>query len=301
MPIGGTDLFVVRRTVASPCITHRLLGKQDLCNADYIIISLHFFVYHDTFRSTICWSQKKKKMQVPKKAVHKTMMHEYVLLEGLRSYDGATTRGSVCHGSDCLECSQEMNCVLTFSRLARLSRLWEIHTHTHTHSHRLYTVPLLCWYGRLCHQPPQSEFLLFHKQIKSTHDLWAMRVGDVLACFCVYGYTQLWVHRKHHQKECKFTPRKQSKSWEGRRRHRNVDWNNNLLLFSTGFTLKSGSVFSSLTFHARKSQLKKNIIFSFRIYKAAFALDFKWHALRGKKTFLESFSLVSLTTGRGTV
>lgn len=37
MTIGGTDLFVVRRAVASPCITHRFLGKQ--ISATLIILS----------------------------------------------------------------------------------------------------------------------------------------------------------------------------------------------------------------------------------------------------------------------
>lgn len=59
------------------------------------------------------------------------------------------------------------------------------------------------------------------------------------------------------------------------------DWNNNLLLFSTGFTLKSGSVFSSLTFHARKSQMKKNCFFSEFIKQLSLWLQVT-RAVRGK-------------------
>lgn len=123
MTIGGTDLFVL---FAALWRHHALLIGfwENKISATLIILSsLCTSLFITTHSDQPSVDHRKKKMQVPKKAVHKTMMHEYVLLEGLRSYDGATTRGSVCHGSDCLECSQEMNCVLTFSRLARLSRL----------------------------------------------------------------------------------------------------------------------------------------------------------------------------------
>lgn len=157
MTVGGTDLFVIRCAVASPCITQRLLEKQ--ISATLIILSSLCASLFITTHSDQPSVDDRKKMQVPKKAIHKTMIHEYVLLEA----------------SEVMMAQQPEALCVTAPTAWSVRRRWIVCWHsvdlqgcrvsekyTHTHTHTVHCAVIVLIWPALPHNP-QSEFLLFHK------------------------------------------------------------------------------------------------------------------------------------------